>query len=362
MTRLRAGGCAAACAACLAAVAAGSWTLEPVGECPMPTTWEGRPLGGLSGISRAAGDLYYAVRDDGSKGELFTLRIGVEAATGRATNCAIVCTARLKGREDLESVAWDRAAKCVWVGDESDGSIRGFRPDTGEEVARVDVPKIFDAYRYNRSFEALALSPDGRTLWTCNEEALCRAEAFLRTKWKRQKAVEEDTPDVDDGPVATRAEGSLVRLQRFTRASAAEPWRADGQWAYRTDGMGGRDFIKKSCCGVADLLALEDGTVFALEREMSIKDRAFMPSFRCRIYEVDRASATDVASTVSLKGAAFAPVAKRRVFAANTGFAMYEGICLGPELKNGTKTLVLVSDGGGSADESLLVLALSGGK
>lgn len=43
-------------------------------------------------------------------------------------------------------------------------------------------------------------------------------------------------------------------------------------------------------------------------------------------------------------------------------FANYEGICLGPVLENGTKTLVLVSDGGGGADECLLVLALSGGK
>ena len=53
---------------------------------------------------------------------------------------------------------------------------------------------------------------------------------------------------------------------------------------------------------------------------------------------------------------------KRLVWEENTMFANYEGICLGPELKNGTKTLVLVSDGGGSADESLLVLALPGGK
>ena len=71
-------------ALCLGAVSAA--TLENAGDCALPSTWKGRPLGGLSGLTRAAGDLYYAVRDDGSKGALFTLRIGVDRATGAATN------------------------------------------------------------------------------------------------------------------------------------------------------------------------------------------------------------------------------------------------------------------------------------
>ena len=36
--------------------------------------------------------------------------------------------------------------------------------------------------------------------------------------------------------------------------------------------------------------------------------------------------------------------------------SMYEGMCLGPTLKNGSQTLVLVSDGDKKASESIMTL------
>ena len=39
-------------------------------------------------------------------------------------------------------------------------------------------------------------------------------------------------------------------------------------------------------------------------------------------------------------------------------FANYEGICFGPRLKDGARSLILISDGGGVAEERVLVLSL----
>ena len=40
----------------------------------------------------------------------------------------------------------------------------------------------------------------------------------------------------------------------------------------------------------------------------------------------------------------------------NAGLENYEGICLGPDLAPGVKSLLVVSDGGNAADEKFMVL------
>ncbi len=338
-----------------AALAAASLALAPVGELAFPRAWNGASLNGLSGLTRVADDAYYAVRDSG--GALFALTIGVDRATGMPTNCVVTGQTALAGRGDLECVAWDAARRWVWVGDEDDGSIRAFDPAMGAERARAAVPAVFDAFRYNRSFEALTLRPDGLEMWACNEESLCRREAEGRTA-KKAAPVRATTPDVDDGPRATRAHGTRVRLQRFTRPAPEAAWTAAGQWMYVTDSVGGGDFAGKSRCGVSGLLCLGDGTLLVLEREMSIKKGKVLPSFRCRIYEIDFNHADNVADVVALKETARRPVAKRRLFGAHTGLAMYEGICLGPALADGSRSVLLISDGDDGAANRILAFRL----
>lgn len=338
-----------------AALAAASLALAPVGELAFPRAWNGASLNGLSGLTHVADDAYYAVRDSG--GALFALTIGVDRATGMPTNGVVTGQTALAGRGDLECVAWDAARRWVWVGDEDDGSIRAFDPATGAERARATVPAVFDAFRYNRSFEALTLRPDGLEMWACNEEALCRREAEGRTA-KKAAPVRATTPDVDDGPRATRAHGTRVRLQRFTRPAPEAAWTTAGQWMYVTDSVGGGDFAGKSRCGVSGLLCLGDGTLLVLEREMSIKKGKVLPSFRCRIYEIDFNHADDVADVVALKETARRPVAKRRLFGAHTGLAMYEGICLGPALADGSRSVLLISDGDDGAANRILAFRL----
>lgn len=134
-----------------------------------------------------------------------------------------------------------------------------------------------------------------------------------------------------------------------SRRSPKGAWHASGQWAYPVDSVAGRDFAHKSRSGVADLLVLDDDSILVLEREMSIRKKAVMPSFRCRLYQVDFAGATDVSTVPSLSRATYRPVTKRRVFGAQTGFAMFEGMCWGPTLTSGTRTILLISDAGSGA-------------
>jgi hypothetical protein len=151
-----------------------------------------------------------------------------------------------------------------------------------------------------------------------------------------------------------------VRIQKFVRATPQAGWRPAGQWAYVTDPIGGKNFAGKARNGVAEMCCLDDGTVLVLEREMSVKGAGIipMPSFRCRIYQVDFAGATDVSGIASLNGAKYCPVSKTVVFDQNTNFAMYEGLCLGPRLSDGSRSMIMISDGDAGAVARLCSLKL----
>ena len=169
----------------------------------------------------------------------------------------------------------------------------------------------------------MALSPNGEFLWTANEEALS-----------------------GDGDTSSVEKGTVVRLMRFRRQNGTA-WAQDGEWAYLTDAIGGGK-TKRMRSGVSDLCVLDDGTLLVLERELSRK--GVDPAYRARLYAVRprREEAFDRKH----------PIAKKLLFGADTGSANYEGVCTGPVLDNGDRTLVLVSDGGAADDERLYVLRM----
>ena len=325
----------ASAAAVLAGIAAATWALwpaapweakmdvrglpkiSPIGEFVRPRVPEE-----LSGITYVDGDSYYAVSDDGSG--IWPMQIGLDRATGVITNCVMGRNVRVGG--DNEGIAWDAQRRTVFVTDEKTHTIGEINPETGKLVAEVHLPDHHRKRRRNRGLEALALSPDGEFLWTANEEALS-----------------------GDGDASSVEKGTVVRLTRFQRQNGAA-WAHDGEWAYLTDAIGGGE-TKRMRSGVSDLCVLEDGTLLVLERELSRK--GVDPAYRARLYAVR--PGRDMPFDVER------PIAKKLLFGADTGSANYEGVCLGPVLDNGDRTLVMVSDGGDADDERLYVLRMKEG-
>ena len=274
---------------------------------------------GLSALSRIKGTRYYSVDDRG--GMLHELEIAEDDA-GESGTFRVVRSIRLEGRTDLEGCAYDPLDGRVWVSDEADSSVRQYDPATGRQTAQVKMPEIFRKNIVkNRSFEGLALSPDGLRLYVANEDTLrC------------------------DGPVADSLHGGLVRIQEFVREGAGRPWTPKRQLFYPTDTIEGEQYRGLAVSGVAALCVTDDGALLVLEREMSCKNPLF-PSFRARLYEVSAADAGR-------------PVGKRLVWEEDTMFSNYEGLSLGPMRKDGTRTAFLISDGGGEAEKNVLVLSL----
>ncbi len=290
---------------------------------------------GLSGITHVEGSQYYAVDDSG--GCLYPLTIDIDPDSGAITFNTNNVAVALSGT-DLEGVSYDRTRSAVLVCDEADATITIFSL-AGAHLGKVDVPTNLKAFRPNYGLESLTMRDDGLELWTCNEEAL------------------QNIPlGVDDGPLSTTTIGSVVRLTRFTRSDVCAVWALDGQWAYRTDSIGGRPYEGKERSGVVDLCALPDGTLLVLERELSRKGR--LPSFRVRLYIIDFNGASNVADIPSLVQSVYTKVSKKLLWTQNTLVFNYEGICLGPTLNDGSRVLVLISDGDAPTVGGLYVLKL----
>ena len=281
----------------------------------------------LSGITYAGDNLYYSVAD--REGKMYPLTINFNHS-GAPTKPHFKESVTLEGARDLEAIAWDPLRKTVWAADEADASIREFDPATGRRLGNLDLPGVFRKFRPNLAFEALTISPDGLELWTANEEALSC-----------------------DGSTANSKGGSLVRLCRFRRADANDPWKIDGMWAYETDPTNGQAYKGFLASGVSGLMVEQGGAVYALEREFS---QTLLPGFRARIYKLDLSNAEKVSETPFCEKKPERTVSKELVFGKATGIAMYEGCCFGPKLKDG-RLVVLCSDGDDRVAHAFLYLS-----
>src|SRR5687767_11783585 len=300
-------------------------SLTGLGGVPLPANGTGASE--LSGITWAGGTQYYAIADGGAG--LFPVSVTIDPTTGAITSAALSAKIQLAAGSDLEGVVYDTSSNTVYASDETGPAIRQYAVAGGAVVGSVAVPSVYGSAAANFSLESL--SRGGVNLWTANEEAL-----------------------TVDGPLSTTGSGSWVRLQRFDGAMSPA-----GQWAYRTDAISGDSpFITAERSGVSDLLALPDGRVLVLERELG---GAFVPDFRNRIYLVDFAGATDTSAVGSLSAATFTGVSKTLLWQGDFANDNFEGISLGQQLANGDYSVLLVSDdGAGTNAQSLYALRLAG--
>jgi hypothetical protein len=314
----------------------------------------------LSGLASLGGDRYVAVSDEHAC--VHFMRIEVDPDSGTIVAAAFEGSLVLRdasgssledggGPSDREGIVADTAAGLLWISHESAGpgaahpSIAAHRLDTGILVERVDPAddpglRVFLHARRNRGFESLTRSPDGRTAWTANEEAL----------------------EVD-GPAASQGQGTVVRLQRMDGA-----FRPLAQYAYEADPLSApielpplRGF---EASGVSDLLALPGDVLLVLEREFGALESG-MPANRIRIYRADWKAATDVSRgelSQGLVGRAFRPVNKTLL--AELVFPLsnsnFEGIVLGPRLANGDWSVILIADNHSGTQQALYALRLTG--
>ena len=204
----------------------------------------------------------------------------------------------------------------------------------GTFVREWFLPSIFDAdmngdygIRNNLGLESLAITPDKKFIFTANEQALKQ-----------------------DGPLATISNGSPVRIVKFdTRGQAL------AHYFYMVSPLpnptGSKSLSGDN--GLVELIALNQWQLLALER-------SYLPELRrniIRLYRVDLGTAQDVSHLDSLlHSTSEVSFAKKELVLdfdsivpmLDSDFRSLdnlEGFSFGPSLDDGSRTLVLVSDG-----------------
>jgi 3-phytase len=189
------------------------------------------------------------------------------------------------------------------------------------------LPRGETGVRHNLAFESLSVSPDGGSLITAMERNL----------------TQDDDCDADVG--------CLVRILRYRQET--DGWQPVAEYFYRTDPS------IVSSLGLAELLWIGDDAVLSLERGFErIEDGTTLQTVR--VYQIelpDRLSQSE----------GQAPLAKRLVLDLDSvkdrfsdGFRRldnYEGMSFGPQLPNGDRTLLVVSDDNYSNQQRTSLLA-----
>lgn len=338
--RVLAAALAAAALASAGANAAPPLALEFVGQqiVPTGTQFQGTAFGGLSGIvyDERLG-VFYAFSDDQANVRFYTLRIGVG---GGAPAVQILAVTTLRdaagqpfaaGTVDPEGIALTKERTLILTSEGFtnrliDPWIREFSLD-GRQLRELPLP---DAYRpgagrgvrQNLSFESAAVPPNGRFVFTGLEGAL-----------------------VQDGPPSTLAAGSPARLLRYQ----LQQGRLDRQWLYWTDPIAEPPVPAGSFAvsGLVDLLALNNEFLLAMERSFSVG--APGTGNKVKLYRVSLPGADDVNGfdSLALLLDGLRPAEKTLLFdldALGLPLDNVEGMTFGPDLPDGRRSLVLVSD------------------
>jgi hypothetical protein len=289
---------------------------------------------------------------------------------------------------ELSAAAWDEAARVLWAVQDAHARIVALVPDQdlrtwslgatipllvdgpldleglvvtpdgflvsseiGPRIVEVDrsgryrrdipVPPRFRDARPNKSLEALSASPSARYLFTTTEASLPK-----------------------DGALASASTGMRLRIVRIDRSSMEEV----SEHLYTTDPLpyaGGE-------LGISDLAALSDDTLLVLERgysrERGNTGRIYQTSLHpsASSLGVDQLAADQPSLTKTLRidiGKLEAPgMPKPKQAQASPILDNYEGLALGPRLRDGRSSLIVVSDDNAHADQVARVLVLAVGR
>lgn len=281
------------------------------------------PAGNYSGITHLEGNEYAVVNDKSATDGFHVFAIDIDSITGEILNVQDrgFRSAEAANR-DGEGIAYLPSTKTILISGEADGKILEYGLDGHRTIREAAVPEIFSKMRSNLGFEALTYSAATRLVWTCNESTL-------------QGDGEASSP--------TNGVANVVRLQCFDEA--LRPLR---QYAYRMDAPMASASAELYAMGVPELVALEDGSLLVLEREFYVPSSKLGAFVNCRLYqawpsvEIDKEKPIGEETVFADKNLVYEWKTSLGLFSHE--IANYEGMCLGPLLRDGSRALILVSD------------------
>ncbi|MDZ8241726.1 MAG: esterase-like activity of phytase family protein [Nostoc sp. ChiQUE01a] len=334
-------------------------SIKFIGEVTFPKklTLQKTEVGGLSGITYdAKNNLYYAISDDrGQKGNtrFYTLKIDLSKGSLQKNGVAVVNVTTLlneseekfpPSQTDTEGIALTNK-RTVFISSEGDVGklinpfIKEFLLSSGKEITTLPIPNKFlpdkngqQGIRNNLAFESLTITPDEKYLFTATENAL-----------------------IQDGSAAQPQIGSPCRILQYNLLSN----QLEQEFLYQTEPVA--QFLNltgKFASGLPDLFALDNqGHLLSLERSFTGL------GFAVSLFQVSLEGADDlhnIDSLLAVDSKNIKPVQKKLLLDLRTLDLVLdniEGLTLGPNLPDGERSLILISDNNFNSLQRTKILA-----
>ncbi len=340
------------------ATAAGSGarppTLEFVGQSIFPTgtDFEGTQVGGLSSITFDEGrGVFYAISDDQSQfapARYYTLRVDLDDGRLDDGDVEFLDVTTLLAPDgqpyplsglDPEGLTLTKSGELIVTSEGIPG--RGIAPWVrrygldGTFLGDLPVPSAFTelspthGVRPNLAFEAAAVTPDGRHLFVGMEGAL-----------------------LQDGPAANLTGGSPARILRYNLITR----RLQRQFVYQTDPVAEPPVPPNqfSVNGLVELLPFNNEFMLSMERSFSVGAPGTGNTIKLYSVSFPHASNVDGADSVASQLGDIRLVEKSLLLDLRTlGIPLdnIEGMAIGPDLPDGRRSLMLLSDNNFAASQ-----------
>ena len=334
-------------------------------EVPFNQDFKGTLIGGLSGIDYdSLHKLYYFISDDRSNenpARFYSAKINfnssgidsvrfVNVTTLLQKNGASYPSSKSDPRHspDPEALRYNPLSnQLVWTSEGErivkkeiileDPAITTIKPD-GKYVDTFPLPPqmhmaaIESGPRQNGVFEGLTFADNFKTMYVSVEEPLYqdgpRAGLMDTTTWTR-----------------------IIKYDVATKAPIA-------QYAYHLESVAHapKPASEFKINGIPDILSISKNKLLVIERSFSTGILACT----IRVYIVDLSRASNIAATVSLKQQPPAHPVRKKLLLNMDDLGIYvdniEGVTFGPDLPNGHKTLLFISDNNFSPDQKTQIL------
>ena len=278
---------------------------------PLPSTLLDIASGEYSGITWLGGNQYMVVDDNLKGGGIlrFSIPIDADGNVGTVLRQVAPGTETAGGKaQDTEGIAFVPSENRLYVSSEKNQEIRAYDLNGNDAGSALAVPQDMKGIVDNLGFEALTYNETTGLFWTTTEAPL-KKDTFLPR---------------------------FVRLQSFDREG-----KPAGRYFYQIGepaqtGKNATAYV----FGIPALAALDDGRLLVLEREVYVPQGGLWDKLQgsftnTQIFVVDPVHDTAGLLRKSLL-CSFTTSAR--------DLADFEGMCLGPILPDGRRTLILIAD------------------
>ena len=282
----------------------------------------GIPPGNYSGITWLGDDRFAVVSDKDSTDGFYLFHVDINLDKGKIRHVSysrVSSGSRSVLKLDIEGICYvpGNNGGTLFMSNEADQRIREFSLDGQPTGRELQVPDLFstESIARNKGFEALTYNHTTRRFWTSNETALKR--------------------DIDTDQL-------LVHLQSF-----GDDLQPDGHYLYRLDPprKARKPSTKFYANGLPAIIAMDDGSLIIMERYLYSPKNVLGSIVENKLYRVTHEALLAAEKDKNR------PVAKQLITSFKThirigqiNYANYEGMCLGPKLRDGRQTILLIND------------------